>query len=159
MYLYRRIRLVNVSGWSPAKYAFSQRRIQNPLKHLRWNFCKNREPLWVVIYFGKKIHLRCLAGFNTGPATTRGQGGNSPPLPHFFFRSKKKIGGKRKKRKSFKAKTIKRLSPRSRCYYFSHSRASRIEKFFLSANHGGRHSSSVFHGPSTLKSISPLRPV
>ena len=60
-----------------------------------------------------------------------------------------------KKRKSFKAETIKRLSPRSKCYCFSHSRASRIQKFFLTANHGGRYYFSVFHGPSTLRSISP----
>ena len=67
------------------------------------------------------------------------------PTP--FFCSKKKIGEKRGKRKSFKAKTIKRLSPRLKCYYFSHSRASRIQKLFFSANHGGRHSFSVFHAP------------
>ena len=43
----------------------------------------------------------------------------------------------------------------SKYYCFSHSRASRIQKFFLSANHGGQQYFSVFHGPLTLKSISP----
>ena len=59
-----------------------------------------------------------------------------------------------KKRKSLKAETIKRLSTRSKFYYFNHSRASRIKKFFLSANYVGRQYFSVFHGPLTLKSIS-----
>ena len=57
--------------------------------------------------------------------------------------------------KSFKAETIKRLSPKSKCYCFSHCKASRIQKFSLSANHGGQQYFSVFHGPSTLKCISP----
>ena len=46
------------------------------------------------------------------------------------------------------------MSPRLKCYYFSHSRASRIQKFFFSDNHGGQQYFSMFHGPSTLKSIS-----
>ena len=72
----------------------------------------------------------------SGPATPGGPGGHATPLhTHtLFFRSKNKIGKKRKKRKSFKAKTIKRLSPRSKYYCSSHSRASRIQKIFLSAN-------------------------
>ena len=55
-----------------------------------------------------------------------------PPPPHTqtFLRSKKKNGNKGKTRKSFKAETIKKLSPRSKCYCFSHSRASRIQKLF-----------------------------
>ena len=61
---------------------------------------------------------------------------------------------KRKKRKTSKAETIKRLSPMSKYYYFSHSRASSIQKFFSSANHGGSQYFSVFHSSSTLKSIS-----
>ena len=40
-----------------------------------------------------------------------------------------KNGNKGKKGKSFKAETIKRLSPRSKPYCFSHSRASRIQFF------------------------------
>ena len=62
---------------------------------------------------------------------------------------------KGKSRKNFKAETIKRLSPRLNCYCFSHSRAPRIQKFFLSADHGGREYFSLFLGPSTLKSILP----
>ena len=57
-------------------------------------------------------------------------------------------------RKSFKAETIERLSPRSKCHYLRNSGTSRIQKFFLSANHGGWQCFSVFHDPSTLKSIS-----
>ena len=74
----------------------------------------------------------------TGSATPGRPGGHGPPT---FLHSKKKKGKQREKRKGFKAETIKRLSPRSKYYCFNHSRASRIQKFF--------------HGPSTLKSISP----
>ena len=59
---------------------------------------------------------------------------------------------KKKKRKTGKKE---RHSPKSKCYCFSHSRASRLETYFLSANHGGQQYFSVFHGPSTLKSILP----
>ena len=52
--------------------------------------------------------------------------------------SKRKKGKQSKARKTFKAETIKRLSLRSKCYCLSHSTASRIQKIFLSANHGGR---------------------
>ena len=72
-----------------------------------------------------------------------------------FLRSKKKKGKQRKARKTFKAEPTKRLSLSSKCYCFRHSRASRIQKFFLSINHSGRQFFSVFYGPSTLKSISP----
>ena len=64
----------------------------------------------------------------------------------------KKIKGKQmEERKSFKAETIKRLSPMSKCYSFRLSRAFKIQKLLLSTNYGG----STFHGPSTLKSIWP----
>ena len=77
--------------------------------------------------------------------------------PLTFLRNKKKTGKQKKRRKIFEAETIKRLSPRSKCYCFSHSRASRTQKFFLLANHGSRQCFSVFYGPSTyLKSISPV---
>ena len=64
-----------------------------------------------------------------------GEGGGwracPPPLhTQTFLRGKKKNGNKGKTRKSFKAETIKKLSPRSKCYCFSHSRASRIQKLF-----------------------------
>ena len=78
----------------------------------------------------------------------------SPP-PTFLRSKKKKRKQRKKKRKIFKAETIKRLSPRSKCYCFSHSRASRIQKFFFSPNHGGRQYLPVFKGPSSLKSILP----
>ena len=70
--------------------------------------------------------------------------------PHFFVQEKEKRQTK-EKRKTSKAKTIKRLSPSSKCYCFSHSRVSRIQKCFLSANHGGWQYVSVFHDPSTLE--------
>ena len=54
------------------------------------------------------------------------RGGMSPDT---FLRSIKKNGVKRKKRNSFKAETIKRLSPSTKCYCFSHYRASIIQKF------------------------------
>ena len=57
--------------------------------------------------------------------------------------------------KRFKAETFKRLSPRSTCCCFSHSRTSIIQKFSLSANHGGQQYFSLFLGPSTFKSILP----
>ena len=69
-----------------------------------------------------------------------GRGGGAYPLPpppthkhthtQTFLSGKKKNGNKEKTRKSFKAETIKKLSPRSKCYCFSHSRASRIQKLF-----------------------------
>ena len=60
-----------------------------------------------------------------------GPGDHAPSLPtnthtHTFLPSKKKKGKQRGKRKTFKAETIKRLSPRSKCYCFSRSRVSRI---------------------------------
>ena len=76
-----------------------------------------------------------------------------PSFPHFFAQEKEKRETK-EKTKSFKAEAIKGLSPKSKCYCFSHSRAHRIQKFFFSANHDGWQNFWVFHGPSTLKSIS-----
>ena len=79
-----------------------------------------------------------------------GTGRAGGPWPPTFLRREKKKRRQRKKRKGFKA----RLSSRSKYYCFSHSRVSRIRKFFLSANHGGRKYISVFHGLPTLKFIS-----
>ena len=85
----------------------------------------------------KIILLSCPLGFWNHNSFTRLQTENylntnkqarSPPT---FLCSKKKKGRQREKRKGFKAETIKRLSPRSKYYCFSHSRASRIWKFFL----------------------------
>ena len=39
--------------------------------------------------------------------------------------------------------------------YTGRTRAFRIQKFLLSTIHGGRQYFPVFHGPSTLKSVSP----
>ena len=82
----------------------------------------------------------------------QGGPGRACSPPPFFCVAKRKSETKGKKERLSKQK---RLSPRSKCYCFSDSRASRIQKFFWSANHGGRQYLSVFHGPSTLKSISP----
>ena len=101
--------------------------------------------------FSKNVNIKQhnFSKSKSGSAT----GGNAPfPLAphhlphthtHTFLCSENKKGKQRKKRKSFKAETIKRLSPKSKCYCFSHSRASRIQKFFLPANHGGRQYFSV----------------
>ena len=73
------------------------------------------------------------------------------------WKNKNKKGKIRKKRKSFKAKTIKRLSSRSKYYCFSHSRAFTIQTFSLSVNHGGRQHFSVFNFSAfhfSVKSIS-----
>ena len=78
-------------------------------------------------------------------------GGPCPPPSPIFPCSKKKKGKQRKARKTFKAETIKRLSLRLKLYCLSHSRESRIQKFFLSANHGVRQYFSIFHfaGPKS----------
>ena len=91
------------------------------------------------------------------PAT---MGGCGPMVmvPSTFLRSKtnkQKKRKQRKKRNSFKAETVKSLSPTSKCHCFSHSRSYRIQIFFLSVNRDGQKYFSVFNGPSTLKSISP----
>ena len=52
-----------------------------------------------------------------------------------FLQSKREVT-QRKQINGLKTKTIKRLSPRTKRYCFSHSRASRIQISFLSANHG-----------------------
>ena len=83
-----------------------------------------------------------------------GWAGVMPPPPT-FLRSKKKKGKQRKARKTFKAETSKRLPLRLKLHCLSHSRTSRIQKFFFLVNHGGRQYFSVFHGPRTLRSISP----
>ena len=57
---------------------------------------------------------------------------------------------KQREEKNFKEETFISLSPRSQYYCFNHSRASRIQKFFLVGLYF-----TVFRGPSTLKSFSP----
>ena len=95
------------------------------------------------------VEVWILENKHSGPETP------AEPCPlQTFLSSKKRQGKQRQKRKSLKTETVKRLSPRSKCYCFSHSRVSRIQNFFLSANHGGRQYFSLFHGPTTLKPIS-----
>ena len=70
----------------------------------------------------------------SGPETPRESGDGGPGRgygPPTFFVARRKKG--RKKGKGFKAETMKRLSLRSKYCFFSHSRASRIRKFSLSA--------------------------
>ena len=82
-----------------------------------------------------------------------------PPPPHLvnvlLIKNKK---GKERNSKSFKAETIKRLSPRFKYYCFSHSRACRIQKFFLSPNHGRRQYFSCFMASPLWNPIEILRP-
>ena len=80
-----------------------------------------------------------------GPATPGRPGGHG--LPPLFFVVKRKSGEKGKKERVSKQKLLKG------CHQGQNVDVSAIQKFFLSANHGGRHYFSVFHGPSTLKSI------
>ena len=63
--------------------------------------------------------------------TGSGRGAREHALHFLAYRKKTK------KRKSFKAETIKRLSSKSKCY-FSYSRAFKIQEFSLSAKHGGQ---------------------
>ena len=112
----------------------------------------NMEFLFLIISSNWKLKPKSYWFIRAGD--TGGPGEPCLRLPT-FLRSKKKKGKQREKRNTFKAETIKRLSPRSKCYCFSHSRASRIQKVFFSANHAGWQYLPEFHGPSTLKSILP----
>ena len=80
----------------------------------------------------KEIVLRII------PDTEVAEGAHGQPI--FCVEKNKKIKQK-EKRKSFKAETIKRLPPMLKFYCFSN----KFEWW-------------VFHGPSTLKSISPALP-
>ena len=88
--------------------------------------------------------------YQTGPTDDTGmaKGGT---WPQTFCLAKIKKGSKGKKAKSFKAETIKRLSPRSKCYCFSNVYCFILERLEFK-------SFSVFHDPSTLNSISPVQP-
>ena len=82
-------------------------------------------------------------------------GSMPPPSPHSIFcLEKKKKKGRTKERKSSKQKILKG------CHQGQNVTLSvileRLEfKIFWSTNHGGLQCFSVFHDPSTLKSISP----
>ena len=84
----------------------------------------------MALTFNKHLSFIC---WNRAGNTGRGQEGHvsrPPPLPPPLFDIAKRKG-KQRKIESFKAETIKKLSPRPKCYYFSHSRAPRIQTFFL----------------------------
>ena len=118
------------------------------------NFAKLQ--LLPMMLFSSEKELFSWTYLSNRAGDTGGAGGPCPPLPLFCVAKRKKGDkGKRQKRKGFKWKTFKRLSPRSKYYCFSHSRASRIQKFFLSTNHSGQQYFSVFHCPPFLKSIKP----
>ena len=74
-----------------------------------------------------------------------------PPPPPLFCLAKIEKGSKEKKRKSFKAETIKRFSPRSKCYCFSNG-------YYFIQEHLEFKYFSVFHSPYTFKSTSPALP-
>ena len=83
----------------------------------------------MALTFNKHLYVE------TGPATP--DGGRRamsppppPPLPPTLFGIAKRKG-KQRRIERFKAETIKKLSPRPKCYYFSHSRTPRIQTFFL----------------------------
>ena len=59
----------------------------------------------------------------SGSATLEGPWGMA--TPRFCVAKRKK--GKQREEKGVKPETIKRLSSRSKCYFFSHSRASRVQ--------------------------------
>ena len=92
----------------------------------------------------------------SGSATKGGAGGGGHrPPPPFFCVAKKKENQEKKERFS-KQKLLKG------CHQDQNFAVLAIldcldclEKCFLLANHGGRQYFSVFHGPCTLKSISP----
>ena len=63
-YLWWLLMYVPVPYISTSKKYSIQRRIQKPVKHLRWSyFCENGQQLSAVNYFCKNLHLRCLTGF------------------------------------------------------------------------------------------------
>ena len=79
--------------------------------------------------------LNKVAGAISGPVTPsrRGCWDDLPPS-RFFWVAKMKKKRQSKKRKSFKAKTIKKLSPWSKCYFFNHSRAYIIKPTIMADN-------------------------
>ena len=76
------------------------------------------------------------------------------PLSSCFTITKRRKGNKEKKRNSFKAETIKKLSPRSKCYCSSYPRASTIQIFYRQSTSVADNSFQYSMTPFTLKSIS-----
>ena len=94
--------------------------------------------------FNNKINKEML--FRITPNRTDDSGvAEAGPGPHFFCVANIKKGNKRKKEK------VSKLSRRSKCYCFSN-----VYCFIL--DHLEFKYLSVFHGPSTLKPISPALP-
>ena len=69
----------------------------------------------------REILLKFRAGDTEGAGGGRKRGGGV--WRSTFLRRKKQKGTPRKKKKTFKAETIKRLPPKSKCYCFNYSRA------------------------------------
>ena len=72
------------------------------------------------------FYMKCSSGLKWVNLTPCLKAGGAMVPPHFCIAKRKKG---HKKRKSFKAETIERLSPSSKCYCLSHSRVARIQKF------------------------------
>ena len=110
--------------------------------------------LKVLLYssdeFNDKINKKIFLCIIPNKADNTGGRASGAWFPTFLC-SKNKKGKQRENRKSVKAETIKRLSPRSKCYCFSNVYCFILEclefKYF-----------SVFHGSFTLKSISSALP-
>ena len=95
------------------------------------NLVKNSNPLWRYKQNKDRISTKWKI------STKRNA---HHPLPSLFLRSKKKKRKQRVKRnfksrnyesRKSQSRNFKRLSPRSKCYCFSHSRDSKIQFFFL----------------------------
>ena len=110
--------------------------------------------LKVLLYssdeFNDKINKKIFLCIIPNKADDTGGRASGAWFPTFLC-SKNKKGKQRENRKSVKAETIKRLSPRSKCYCFSNVYCFILErlefKYF-----------SVFHDHSNLKSISLALP-
>ena len=97
--------------------------------------------------FNDKINKCFSVLFQTGVTTLGWKRWEPVPLPSTFYVVKmKKNEEQRKIRKSFKAETVKRLSPRSKHYFLEN-----VDHFIL--EYLEFKYVSVFHGPFTLKSI------
>ena len=82
----------------------------------------------ISLFFQLLVYKNC-KGYFFNKLSGWGRGGRAMPSPLLppFLRSKNKKGNQGKK-----AEIIERLSPRSKCYCFSHSRVFRIQKNFFS---------------------------
>ena len=99
--------------------------IREWISKLLWN---NKQ---VFIYHFNVYNFCINSTCSQGRQHRGSRGGAFPPQTLLFCITKRKKQDKGKKKTGFKAETIKSLSPRSKYYCFSHSRASRIRKFFL----------------------------